>query len=228
MARQQTIRCSHYRRKVRANPRISNQEYCVASVCQQARKNKWRRLSLIDDLPEEILEMVIAGKLSSWSASRVIAPMSRAMPSHCRKLCEHLKQEAFTTRQLSELWDHYLKSSRPQRERLIKEPALFLKTIAARRQEAEEKKALLGPVEKWYRDIEITTHMLARLSRHSGVVYEDQSVAWHIEKHCQTSSKGEPHSGGKESTSRSCLAGAALQGLQRQCGESSGAALQRS
>ena len=37
-----------------------------------------RRLDLVEALPENILKAVISGTLSTWSASRVMAPLARA------------------------------------------------------------------------------------------------------------------------------------------------------
>ncbi len=60
------------------------------SLSQQAlatrvgRDQSWisRRLSLVEYLPESILESLSKGSLSLWTGVRILAPMARAIPKH--------------------------------------------------------------------------------------------------------------------------------------------------
>ena len=54
--------------------------YSFGEIARRLGRDKsWvkRRLDLIDFLPEEIKQAVITGKLSTWSASHVLVPLSR-------------------------------------------------------------------------------------------------------------------------------------------------------
>jgi len=131
------------------------------------RTQSWvaRRLSLVENLPEKILTKVIAGTVSAWAASRILAPMARAMPEHCRQLCDHLSQNPLSTRQLDEFWKHYQRASKSGRAKMVKEPDVFLKSLAARREEQKERELTDGPDGKWCKDIRIAKNIIARCRR---------------------------------------------------------------
>jgi hypothetical protein len=58
---------------------------------------------------------------------------------------------------------HYRKANRKQRENMVREPVLFLKSVRAQ-EEAREAKALKeGPEGKWLRDFRVITHILKGL-----------------------------------------------------------------
>ncbi|EFK07904.1 conserved hypothetical protein, partial [delta proteobacterium NaphS2] len=71
-----------------------------------------RRLDLVEALPENILKAVISGTLSTWSASRVMAPLARANIKDAQKLMAHLENEPLSTRELAHFYEHYQKSNR--------------------------------------------------------------------------------------------------------------------
>src|ERR1700733_1009386 len=56
------------------------------------RNKSWvsRRLSLLTQLPESILNAILEGKLSAWSATRVLAPLARANFAHAEFLLQHV------------------------------------------------------------------------------------------------------------------------------------------
>lgn len=66
---------------------IDGHQMSGARVAERLGRNpSWvaRRLSLLDGLPEEILQKVRAGCLSSWAASRVLAPLGARQRRSCR------------------------------------------------------------------------------------------------------------------------------------------------
>ena len=129
------------------------------------RKQGWvsGRLALYDALSEDILELIRKGCISTWAATRVIAPIARAIPEHGKVLCENLSQEDLSTRDLALFFRHYQKANRKQRENMVLQPALFLKALHAR-EEATEAKGLKEGVEgKWLRELRWIAHMLRRL-----------------------------------------------------------------
>src|SRR4030042_975282 len=66
------------------------------------RKQGWvsGRLALYNALPEELLELIRTGSISTWAATRFLAPIARAMPEHGKVLGENLSQTHLSTRDL--------------------------------------------------------------------------------------------------------------------------------
>ena len=56
-----------------------------------------RRLQLLSGLPDVALAAVRAGRLSSWAANRVIAPLARANPDHAERLLAMLATSPLST-----------------------------------------------------------------------------------------------------------------------------------
>lgn len=141
------------------------------------RDQSWisRRLALVEALPEEVLGLVRKGRLSTWSATRVLVPMARAIPDHAKTLAETLLKEPLSTRSLSDFFHHYQKANRTQRERMVAEPRLFLKALHHR--EEDSKACLLkeGPEGRWLKDIKVVAHILRRLIKElPTVIYPGQ------------------------------------------------------
>ena len=135
-----------------------------------------RRLSLLDALPEEILGMVQKGQISTWSATRVLVPMARAMPDHAKALTETLIKESLSTRALGEFFRHYQKANRTQREKMVRKPVLFLRALRCREEEIKARFLKDGPEGKWVKDIKVVGHILRRLIKElPTVVYSGQT-----------------------------------------------------
>jgi ParB/RepB/Spo0J family partition protein len=85
-------------RELKLTHRMSQNEIAA----RMGRHPSWvsRRLMLIEQLPEAVLEAVRAGGLSSWTASRVLVPLARANPQHAQGLVAALKDRQLTSRQL--------------------------------------------------------------------------------------------------------------------------------
>ena len=92
------------------------------------RKQSWvsGRLALYSAFSEDLLELIRKGTISTWAATRVIAPIARAIPEHAKALSENLSQAPLSTRELVLLFRHYQKANRNQRENIVREPFLFL------------------------------------------------------------------------------------------------------
>ncbi len=63
--------------------------YSFGEIAKRLGRDKsWvkRRLDLVESLPEEIKQAVMTGKVSTWSASRVLAPLARANEEDARRL----------------------------------------------------------------------------------------------------------------------------------------------
>jgi ParB family transcriptional regulator, chromosome partitioning protein len=98
---------------------------------RSARDVSWvsRRLQLLVGLPDAVLVAVIEGRLSSWAASRVVAPLARANSAHAERLVKALSDEPLNTRALRTWFDHYQKAGHLARERLVEHPHLFLAAL---------------------------------------------------------------------------------------------------
>jgi len=131
------------------------------------RKQSWvsGRLALYRALSEELVALIRTGTISTWTATRVIVPIARALPEQGKMLAEHLSKVALSTREMAHFFRHYQKANRHQRENMVREPVLFLKSVRAK-EEAHEATVLKGgPEGKWLRDLQVVTHMLRGLIR---------------------------------------------------------------
>lgn len=129
------------------------------------RDKSWvkRRLDLVDSLPEEIQQAVMSGKVSTWSASHILVPLSRVNEQDAIRLTNKLVKDPLTTRELTTLYDHYKKSNRTVRDRIIDDPVLFAKTSKQQKLALDAKEVSEGPEGKWLKDIRIVCHILQRL-----------------------------------------------------------------
>lgn len=114
-------------RELVTGPGLSQHE--VARRC--GRDVSWvsRRLALLSGLPDAALEAMRAGRLSSWSASRVVAPLARANSDHADRLLRALAAAPLSTRALRSWFVHYQEASRAARERLVDHPQLFVQAL---------------------------------------------------------------------------------------------------
>ncbi|MCP4153900.1 MAG: ParB N-terminal domain-containing protein [bacterium] len=146
----------------------------MSQVAQKmARDKSWvkRRLDLILQLPEESLCAVKSGHVSPWSASRVLAPMARANAKHASLLTKHLTGRPMPTRELAGFYEHYKKSNRKVRQRMIDDPSLFCEAQKSKRRELETNKVKIGPEGAWLKDIRVVFHILSRLFKQIETVF---------------------------------------------------------
>jgi len=135
-----------------------------------------RRLALLNTLPEEILQSVQRGNISTWAATRVLTPMARANSEHAKALAENLMKEKISTRNLFIFFHHYKKSNRKTREKMVQQPQLFLKALEAGKQDNLAKQLKDGPEGQWLADIQTVIHIIRRLiKRTPDVIYVGQS-----------------------------------------------------
>jgi ParB family chromosome partitioning protein len=130
-----------------------------------------RRLGLLESLPEEVLEKVRSGRLSSWAASRVLAPLARANADHATSLCRWVSLEYVSTRELARFFDHYKCAATLTRERMAAEPALFIKALGERKKDKEAALLRAGVEGKWLSDLSGLVATLRRLNRQSEALF---------------------------------------------------------
>jgi ParB family chromosome partitioning protein len=112
-----------------------------------ARDGSWvnRRLQLLASLPEAALAAVREGRLSSWAAARVIAPLARANAAHADRLLRAQGQARLSTRELGQWFEHYQKARRGVRERMVDHPRLFLQALNERAEQRSSERLRDGP-----------------------------------------------------------------------------------
>jgi ParB family transcriptional regulator, chromosome partitioning protein len=117
----------------------------VARRC--GRDDSWvnRRLQLLSSLPDTVLAAVRAGRLSTWAAIRVIAPLARASGAHAERLLTALAQAPLSTRELKQWFDHYQKASRAVRERMVEHPQLLMQALNESAEQDRIEHLRLGP-----------------------------------------------------------------------------------
>jgi ParB family chromosome partitioning protein len=124
-----------------------------------------RRLQLLSALPDAALVAVREGRLSSWAAVRVVAPLARANAEHAARLLRALGATPLSTRALRGWFEHYQKASRSVRERLVDHPRLF---VEAQQESAEQDRGWLlrdGPEGECEADLRRLNVMIARLRK---------------------------------------------------------------
>ena len=135
-----------------------------------------RRLALLETLPEQLLQSVQRGRISSWAATRVLTPMARANCDHATRLADSLMKHRFSTRQLFIFFKHYQRSNRKVRENMINEPLLFIKTIQSQKDHRDSQQLAQGPEGQWTKQLHMISHMIQTLMRTTdNVIYAGQS-----------------------------------------------------
>jgi len=129
------------------------------------RKQSWvsGRLALYRTLSEDLITLIRTGSISTWTATRVIVPIARALPEHGKLLSEHLATVSCSTREMALFFRHYQKANRHQREQMVRTPELFLKSLRAKEEAREATILKGGPEGKWLRDLRVIKHMLRGL-----------------------------------------------------------------
>lgn len=90
-----------------------------------------RRLALVVNLPESIQKAVRDGKIGPHAAEKSLVPLARANRGHAERLVANLDALRPTTRQIAALYTAWREGDRETRERIVSQPALFLKAEAA-------------------------------------------------------------------------------------------------
>ncbi len=117
-----------------------------------------------------------------FGATRVLTPMARANTKHANALAESLMKEKISTRNLFIFFQHYKKSNRKTREKMVKQPQLFIKALEASKQDNLSKQLKAGPEGQWLTDVKMISHIIRRLIKQTpSVIYTGQS---NLDKRC--------------------------------------------
>ena len=107
------------------------------------------RLALLDALPDRVIKAIVQGHISTWTAQRVLVPVARATPQHAESLLKYLSHHRHSTRELADFFNHYQKTNRSSREKMVMQPELFFKAQKALQAEHQAKLLKAGPEGKW-------------------------------------------------------------------------------
>jgi len=103
------------------------------TAAAMGRSKSWasRRLGLVEELPDAVLEGVRCGKLGAWSAMKHLLPLARANGPACERLAGKIMEASLSSRQVALVCEHFAKSGAKVRDRILENPAQFLKALEA-------------------------------------------------------------------------------------------------
>lgn len=136
-----------------------------------------RRLLALESLDEEMCDHVQQGRVSIWSATRILAPLARANAGHARQLIRRIMAHPFTTRELMTWFDTYRKANKKHRSIMVENPRMVLNALRVTTETHEGDSIRSGPEGRWENDMNIVAQMLKRLTKDVDMVFFDnQSV----------------------------------------------------
>ncbi len=107
------------------------------------------RVQLTNDLLEFLRLAIYKGRLSSWTATRILIPFARANSAHAEQFVNYLYANKHSSRDIQSFYEHYLRSNRNVRAQIAKDPSLFFKISALKKLESTEKCDKLAPEYIW-------------------------------------------------------------------------------
>jgi ParB family chromosome partitioning protein len=90
-----------------------------------------RRLGLVEVLPASVQEAVRLGRMSAQAAQKYLVPLARANAAQCERLVSHLGNERVSVRQMRELYVGWRGGDATTRQRIVREPILYLRAREA-------------------------------------------------------------------------------------------------
>jgi ParB-like chromosome segregation protein Spo0J len=104
-----------------------------------------RRLQLVCALPDALVAAVRKGDLSTWAATRVLAPLARANTEHATQLLSALAATSLSTRELQCWFEHYQRTPSAARAHMVECPRLFIEAVQARDEQRADTRLREGP-----------------------------------------------------------------------------------
>ena len=120
----------------------------------------WRRLGLVELLPEAIQQQVREGKIGAQVAMKFLVPVARQSLEECQRMAAIFAEHHCDAREAGQLYAAWRQGSAAIRKRILDDPALFFK---AQRQPPE--KAPSGAAAELIRDLEMVTAIVNRAHR---------------------------------------------------------------
>lgn len=122
-----------------------------------------RRLELVCGLSEAVLAAVRQGAVSTWAATRVLAPLARANTEHATALLTALAATPLSTRELQTWFRHYLNTPRAARARMVSHPRLFIQSLRAQDELRADTRLARGPEGQCAADVRQLFALIKRL-----------------------------------------------------------------
>ena len=122
-----------------------------------------RRLELICGVSDSVLAAVRQGTLSTWSATRVLAPLARANSAQATQLLAALAASPLSTRELQTWFKHYLRTPSAARERMVSHPRLFIQSLRAQEEQRADTHLREGPEGSCANDVRQLLALIKRL-----------------------------------------------------------------
>lgn len=134
---------------------------------QCARDVSWvsRRLVLLGQLPQDLLQAVRTAQISSWAATRIFAPLARANTAHASALLHGVQANRLSTRELHTWFEHYQRAQRSEREHMAQHPRLFIDSLNERDQERQALRLACGPERELVGELGHLHALLGRVRR---------------------------------------------------------------
>jgi ParB family chromosome partitioning protein len=121
-----------------------------------------RRLALVELLPDSVQQKVRSGEITPHVAMKFLVPMARANIEHCERMAGAFARHKFSSREAGELYAAWRDTSTQMRNRILEEPALWLK---ARRAIGPQKPQTEPAADGLMHDLEMVSAIARRAGR---------------------------------------------------------------
>jgi ParB-like chromosome segregation protein Spo0J len=122
-----------------------------------------RRLQLVCALPDTLQAAVRKGDLSTWAATRVLAPLARANAEHAAQLLRALTATSLSTRELQCWFQHYQHTPSAARAHMVEHPRLFIEALQVREEQRADTRLREGPEGQCATDVRQLLALIKRL-----------------------------------------------------------------
>jgi ParB-like chromosome segregation protein Spo0J len=128
---------------------------------QLCRSTSWvsRRLGLLEALDGAAQDRVRAGTMPAHAAMKYLVPLARANKTQCAQLIAGLGDTRVSDRELGALYTAWKRADRAGKRRIVAEPLLVLRALAAMTEEPEDEVASL------YKDLTMLAAVALRAGR---------------------------------------------------------------
>lgn len=154
----------------------------IASKIGKTKSFVSRRLSLLADLSEQCIQLIMENRMSVWAANRVLIPVARANKAHADKLLEYLSKQSHSTRELSQFFKHYQKSNHATREKMVNNPELFFKAQKSAQNDQKARWLKAGPEGQWQWILANISDQIKRLEKLAPELFYERQDEKMIEK----------------------------------------------
>ena len=123
-----------------------------------------RRLALVELLTDSVQERIRRGEIGAQVATKFLVPVARLDVQASERMAAVFAQLKLRTREAGELYADWRDGSAVVRQRILDEPALFLKAYRERKRPQDA--AASSPASELLRDLEMIQSIATRATRH--------------------------------------------------------------